>query len=66
MRLNPKKDLFKRKRQTKKAESTADHSPPKLNQEKMSSMNLDKLKKSLRELINEKEGGGVKNKTFAL
>ena len=64
MRLNPKKDLLKRKRETKKVENV--QPPPKLNQEKMSSMNLEKLKKSLRELINEKEGGGVKNKTFAL
>jgi len=67
MRINPKKDLHKKR--VKFAPDSdvkeAVESSPKLNRDKMEALNLDKLKKSLRELIDEKSTGG-KSKTFSL
>ena len=75
MRINPRKGPLKKCRPKVEnstpdvANSTLDNTkaPPQLNRDQLESMNLDKLKKSLRELIDEKEGKGVsKFKTFRL
>lgn len=72
MPLDPKRHFSKRR--ARQVESVADESIPKpltqvpsINQNKIEAQNLEKLKKSLRELILEKEGGSTKKlKTFAL
>lgn len=71
MTLDPKRKL-KKKREAPKVKVdeeviVEEVKTPITNQNKMEAMNLEKLKKSLRELISEKEGGSIKKlKTFAL
>lgn len=69
MRLDQKKQLKKRHQvESKEPQPLKDSGgPPKLDRDKMEALNLQKFKKSLRELIDERDGKkGGKLKMFAL